>query len=149
MTTNTSQVEWFEDFGIGYQVVSPILTLTTEDVLGYVRFSNDVRPLFAPGHAPVQVPSMYLFSLGVGLLLHAQNRYIPAKFVAFAGFDLIRFESPARVGDRIRSSAVVTHIEARRRNGVVEYEQSVERHDGQTLVRSTQRILVERRDMDG
>jgi acyl dehydratase len=149
MTASSCTVEWFEDFDIGYRVVSPTRAITGDDVRGYVRFSNDVRPLLSSEGHRMYVPALYLFGLGVGLLLHAPNRYIPAKFVAFAGFDRIRFEARAWVGDSIRSTAVVTHVEPRGRNGVVEYEQVIERRDGQVLVRSEQRILVERRRSDG
>lgn len=139
---------WFEDFEIGLEFASPARTIRDEDVLAYVRFSNDVRPLLNQEPGPLRVPDMFLFSLSVGLLLHGPAGYIPAKFVAFLGFDTIGFHDAARSGDVIRSAARVIGITERGRNGVVAYEHEAVNCAGERLVSSTQRILVARRDAD-
>jgi hypothetical protein len=140
---------WFEDFSLHLEFVSPARAIRDEDILAYVRFSNDVRPVLNQQPGPLRVPDMYLFSLSVGLLLHGPAGYIPARFVAFFGFDTIRFHEAAWAGDVVHSSARVAGITDRGRNGVVTYEHEVVNGDGIRLVTSTQRILVERRDADG
>jgi acyl dehydratase len=141
---------WFEDFSVGMEFTSPSRALSDDDVRAYVRFSNDVRPLFAQATGePLRVPDMYLFSLSVGLLLHGTAGYIPDKFVAFFGFDSIAFQSAAYGGDVVHSLARVTETRERGRNGLITYEHQARRADGAALVSSTQRILVERRDSGG
>ena len=138
---------WFEDFHVGLEFTSPSRTVCDDDVRAYARFTNDVRPLLNPApNERLRVPNMYLFSLSVGLLLHGPAGYIPEKFVAFFGFDEISFDAPAYGGDTIYSVARVTSAVARGRNGVLSYVHQARRADGQLLVSSSQRILVERRD---
>jgi acyl dehydratase len=138
---------WFEDFSVGQEFTSATRRLWPDDVLAYVRFSNDVRPVLdQPDRERLRVPDMYLFSLSVGLLLHGTPGYIPERFVAFFGFDTIAFESAAHTGDVMRSVARVTATTERGRNGVVTYEHEARDGDGRRLVTSTHRILVERRD---
>ncbi len=121
-----------------------------DDVRAYVRFSNDVRTLLGPTpSSALRVPDMYLFSLSVGLLLHGPAGYIPDKFVAFYGFDEISFLSPAFGGDVVHSVARVTGTAERGRNGVVTYHHEARRDDGEPLVSSVQRILVERQQDGG
>jgi 3-hydroxybutyryl-CoA dehydratase len=138
---------WFEDFHVGLEFTSPARTVCDDDVRAYARFANDIRPLLNPsGDQRLRVPNMYLFSLSVGLLLHGPAGYIPEKFVAFFGFDEISFEAPAYGGDTIYSVARVTAVVERGRNGILSYAHRALRSDGQPLVSSSQRILVERRD---
>jgi acyl dehydratase len=139
---------WFEDFSVGMEFISPERTIGDDDVRAYVRFSNDVRPLLGNVRgAPLRVPDMYLFSLSIGLLLHGDAGYIPARFVAFFGFPSINFVAAAHAGDSVHSVARVTHTVERGRNGVVTYEHEARGADGAALVTSTQLILVERRGL--
>src|ERR1700759_3307155 len=97
---------WFEDFAVGDTVQSPARRLYESDVLGYVRFSNDVRSVLFATEAeagPLRVPELLVFSLGICLLLHATTTYVPREFVAFYGFDSLDFDAPAYVGDTISS----------------------------------------------
>jgi len=140
---------WFEDFSVGLEFTSPSRRLWDDDVLAYVRFTNDVRSVLdTPGHDRLRVPDMYLFSLSVGLLLHGTPGYIPDKFVAFFGFDTIEFRAAAHTGDVMCSVARVIATTERGRNGVVTYEHEARDDAGRQLVTSTHRILVARRNTD-
>ena len=137
---------WFDDYAVGDVIESPSRVVEADDVRAYVRFSNDVRPLLhqpSPDD-PLPIPAMYLFSLGVGLLLHADHAYIPEHFVAFFGFDEIRHECDAVAGVRIRSTATVTELTPRGRNGLVHYRHETADAAGNVLVSSRQAILVKR-----
>jgi acyl dehydratase len=148
--------EWFEDYSVGDTVTSPAMTVTADDVRGYSRFTNDVRPVFrrrredgvdgAEGAVPV--PQMYLFSLGVALLLHSAETYIPRHFVAFFGFDLIEFHHDVRSGTVISSTAIVSELVPRGRNGLIAYRHRTSSDDGRLLVSSSHRILVKQRGAD-
>lgn len=137
---------WFDDYAVGDVVTSPSRVIEADDVRAYVRFSNDVRPLLHQdtADARLQVPSMYLFCLGVGLLLHADEAYIPEHFVAFFGFDEIHYEQDAVTGVRVRSTATVTELTPRGRNGLVHYRHETVDAAGSVLVSSRQSILVKR-----
>lgn len=142
--------EWFEDYSAGMQFSSPSRVVTDDDVRAYVRFSNDVRSVLGqtePG--PLPIPRLYLFCLGVGLLLHAGGGYIPTGFVAFSGFDEITYGRTASGGDAVRSSAVVTELVPRNTTGMVVYRQQTTALDGEVLTSSVQRILVQKRPTDG
>lgn len=140
----SSPPQWFNDYAVGYTVTSPSRVIADDDIRAYVRFSNDVRPL-VNADPPYPVPQMYLFSLSVGMLLHAPGGgYIPKYFVAFFGFDTIDFHRGATAGDSIRSTATVTAVTPRGRNGLVTYHHEATRADGVALVSSVQRILVQR-----
>jgi hypothetical protein len=137
---------WFEDYTEGDRVLSPRRHIGVDDIKAYVRFSNDVQTLLHPADdGPLVVPPLYLFSLGVGLLLHGTGTYIPRQFVAFFGFDAIEFHDEARAGDTIRSSATVTELTDRGRNGLVHYLHETRDGNDRLLVSSRQRILVRRK----
>lgn len=144
------RAEWFDDYSLGDRVVSPAMTISADDVRSYARFTNDVRPIFAPtsSDGTLTIPQMYLFSLGIGLLLHGEGTYIPRRFVAFFGFELIEFHQDARTGVAISSTATVTQLTPRRRNGLITYEHRTSSADGQLLVSSRHRILVRQRGDD-
>lgn len=137
---------YFDDFAVGMTFRSPVRVLAEDDVRAYVRFSNDVRPIFGAGSATaLRVPQMYLFSLGVAMLLHGDPGYIPEHFVAFYGFDSIEFHSPAVTGTAIASVAIVTAVESRNATGIVHYRHETRMDNGLLLASSSQRILVLRR----
>ena len=141
--------EWFEDYSEGMRFSSPSRVVSDDDVRAYVRFSNDVRSVLgqsAPG--PLPIPRLYLFCLGVGLLLHAGGGYIPTGFVAFSGFDEITYVRTASGGDAIRSTAVVTELIPRNTTGMVVYRQQTTTPDDEVLTSSVQRILVRRMPAD-
>lgn len=149
VAVDTAVPEWFDDYSVGLTISSPCRVVTDDDVRAYVRFSNDVRPLLGqdePGR--LQVPRLYLFCLGVGLLLHAGAGYIPTRFVAFSGFDEIDFHRTARGGDVVHSSATVTNLITRTSTGLVVYRHETSLATGELLVSSVQRILVRRRSAD-
>ena len=88
---------------------------------------------------------MYLFSLGVSMLLHGDPGYIPDNFVAFYGFDSIEFHATATGETTIRSEAVVTALTPRTTTGLVGYRHQTMTAQGRLLVSSEQTILVRRR----
>ncbi|GCE41571.1 hypothetical protein Rhow_005230 [Rhodococcus wratislaviensis] len=140
---------YFDDFTLGMTFRSPSRVVCDDDVRAYTRFSNDVRPIFdRKADEPLPVPQMYLFSLGVALLLHGDAGYIPEHFVAFYGFDSITFHGTAIGGTMIRSSATVTDLVARKSTGLVAYRHETSTVTGQLLTSSEQRILVRRRTAD-
>jgi acyl dehydratase len=146
-----SRAEWFDDYAVGDVIVSPVIGVAREDVRSYSRFTNDVRPVFRSAAAmdTAPIPQLYLFSLGIAILLHGAGTYIPRHFVAFYGFDVIDFHADALIGATIKSEAVVAKLDARDRNGLITYEHVTMLEDGTPLVTSTHRILVERRPDDG
>jgi acyl dehydratase len=142
--------EWFDDYSVGDRVTSPTMTVTADDVRSYSRFTNDVRPVFRRigEDGVVPVPQMYLFSLGVALLLHSVETYIPRYFVAFFGFDLIEFHRDVQSGTVISSTATVSELVPRGRNGLITYRHRTSSDDGRLLVSSSHRILVRQRGAD-
>ena len=137
---------YFDDFEVGMTFCSPVRVVSDDDVRAYVRFTNDVRPIFDTGDATrLHIPQMYMFSLGVAMLLHGDPGYIPEHFVAFYGFDSIDFHGAALGGDAIVSVATVTAVESRNTTGIVHYRHETRTDDGRLLASSAQRILVRRR----
>jgi hypothetical protein len=144
----TRQRVWFDDYEVGDSMVSPSRRIYESDVLAYVRFSNDVRSVLRydnPPGAALRVPDIYAFSLGICLLLHARDTYIPREFVAFYGFDSIRYHAPVMVGELITSTAQVTHLTTRGDNGVISLRHETADAVGACLLSSTQRMLVRRK----
>ena len=136
---------WFDDYAIDDTIVSPTRRIYESDVLGYVRFTNDVRPVLrsvANEDASLEVPDLYAFSLGICLLLHAEDRYIPREFVAFYGFDSIGYHQRLVVGQSIRSTATVIELTPRGSNGVITLRHETRESTGALVVSSVQRILV-------
>jgi acyl dehydratase len=139
---------WFEDYELGEEITSPARRIYESDVLGYVRFTNDIRSVMHSNGPPTEtlsVPDPYLFALGICLLLHTEDTYIPREFVAFYGFDSIQFHAPTTVGQVISSVARVTGLEPRGDKGVVSLRHETKGADGVCLVSSDQRILVRSR----
>ena len=139
---------WFDDYAIGDTIVSPTRRIYESDVLGYVRFTNDVRSVLRPGadeDAVLEVPDLYAFSLGICLLLHAEGTYIPREFVAFYGFDSIDYHSRVFVGQSITSTAAVTELTPRGGNCVITMRhETLESTSGVRVLSSVQRMLVRR-----
>jgi len=139
---------WFEDYQLGEEIASPARRIYESDVLGYVRFTNDIRSVMSSDVSSAEelsVPDAYLFALGICLLLHAEDTYIPREFVAFYGFDSIQFHAPATVGEVISSAARVTGLEPRGDKGIISLRHETTGADGICLVSSDQRILVRSR----
>jgi acyl dehydratase len=139
---------WFEDYELGEAITSPSRRIYESDVLAYVRFTNDVRSVMTSEGPPAEtlsVPDAYLFALGICLLLHAEDTYIPREFLAFYGFDSIQFLASAKVGHVIRSVARISALEPRGDKGVISLRHETTSGDGVCLVSSEQRILVRSR----
>lgn len=144
--TSLVQRETFEEFTIGYRVQSPYRLITESDVLALGRFTNDTRG-FVKNRAddldkPLELPPLHTFSLGLCLLLQAEETYIPKAFVAFLGFKSIDFLGPALTGMVITSVAVVTELRPRNTTGEVVFEHETFAPEGRVLVRSEHSILV-------
>lgn len=136
---------WFEDFAVGDVVVSPTRRLYESDVLAYVRFTNDVRPVLSTEGeppTPLRVPDLLVFSLSICLLLHATTTYVPREFVAFYGFDTIDLLAPVFVGDCLSSRVEVVDVAHRGDDGIVSWKHEALTGPGICAVRSEHRILV-------
>jgi hypothetical protein len=144
---------WFDDYEMHDTVVSPHRAIYESDVLDYVRFTNDVRAVMPGDDASLgpqlQVPDLLLFSLGICMLLHAEQTYVPQEFVAFYGFDVIDFHRQALVGEIVVSKAVVTQLERRAANGIVTFTHETFNAEGDVFVSSVQRLLVRCRAESG
>lgn len=142
-----SERVWFDDYAIGDTVSSPTRRIYESDVLSYVRFSNDVRPVLRPlaeDDAALEVPELYAFSLGLCLLLHGPDTYVPREFVAFYGFDSIEYHHPLFVGQSINSTAAVTGLTVRGESGVITLRHETFESSGVRVLSSVQRMLVRR-----
>jgi acyl dehydratase len=95
---------------------------------------------------PLRVPELYVFSLGICMLLHAEKTYVPSEFVAFYGFDYIEHGATVEVGEILTSFAEVTEMRVYKDNGIITFaHRTVDRRE-RTVVSSVQRMMVRRRD---
>jgi acyl dehydratase len=92
------------------------------------------------------VPEMLSFSVGLCLLLGAgRNVWIPGTFVAFYGYDEIRFERRLLVGDTISSQVTVDDLVPKGERGLVVYTHETFDQHKRLVCSSRHRVLLARR----
>ena len=141
----TGERFYFEDYRLGETFESNARTITEAEVVQYSMFSGDWdRVTTDDGHWAV--PEMLSFSVGLCLLLGiGRNVWIPGTFVAFYGYDEIRFDRQLLVGDTIASRVTVDDLVPKGERGIVVYSHETHDQHKRLVCSSRHRVLLARR----
>lgn len=135
----------YEDYEIGELFESPRRTLTQADVVMYSMFSGDWdRRTTADG--TWVVPEMFVFSLGLCLLLSAgRYAWMAKSFIAFYGFDEIVIHEDLPIGSTISSRVrVVDLVERDEERGIIVWVHETTDQDDRLICSSRHRVLLGR-----
>jgi acyl dehydratase len=140
---------YLEDYRVGEVFTSPRRSMTETDVVWYSMFSGDWDRREDSDGTWI-VPEMYVFSIGLCLLLSAgRYAWMPKSFIAFYGFDEIELAGGVRVGDTISSTVTVTDlVEKDGGRGLVVYRHETVDQNGRVVCASDHRALLLRRPAD-
>jgi 3-hydroxybutyryl-CoA dehydratase len=135
----------YEDYEVGEVFQSPCRTLTEADVVMYSMFSGDWDRRTTTDGIWV-VPEMFVFSLGLCLLLSAgRYAWMAKSFIAFYGFDEITIHEDLPVGSTISSRVqVIELVERDDERGIIVWAHETTDQDGRVICSSLHRVLLGR-----
>jgi acyl dehydratase len=146
---------FFEEFEMGYTIVSPARTISEHDVCAFAGLSGDYNPL----HTDAEFARHTLFGariahgmlgLSVATGLASRLGFIDGTAIAFLGLDW-KFRKPILMGDTIHVVVAVTSKKAMPSmgGGIVTFDVRVVNHKDEVVQRGTWNILVRNRDVPG
>jgi 3-hydroxybutyryl-CoA dehydratase len=155
MTTDTLPRDvrghYFEEFEVGYNVVSPARTITEADICAFAGLSGDFNPLHTDAEFARATPfgeriAHGMLGLSAATGLAARLGFIDGTALAFLGVDW-KFRKPILVGDTIHVVVAVTDKKAMPRmgGGIVVFDVRVVNQADDVVQRGTWNILVRSR----
>lgn len=150
MSTDDTDIRghFFEEFEVGYHVVSPSRTITEADVCAFAGLSGDYNPLhtneeFARSTSFGGRIAHGMLGLSVATGLAARLGFIDGTALAFLGLDW-KFRKPILLGDTIHVVIAVTdkRANARMGGGIVTFDVRMVNHRDELVQRGTWDILV-------
>ncbi len=144
---------WFEEFVVGREVASLGRTVTEADVVAFAGLTGDYHPLhtdatYAAGTEFGERIAHGLLGLGIAFGLLARGGLFEPTVVAMLGVREWRFSAPVRLGDTVRTQAVVrdTWPSASRPDcGIVTLGLELVRDDDVVAQQGELSLLVQRR----
>lgn len=145
--------KYFEDYRLEEKFVSPGRTITETDIVLFAAFTGDWHPL----HTNVEYAAKTQFkeriahgALGFSIGLSLPLRLgpfvmVPESFIAFYGIENLRFMSPIKIGDTIRTELTVKKLTEKGPNGVLEYEGLVKNQRNETVMSMYLKFLAGRK----
>jgi acyl dehydratase len=142
---------YFEEFEVGYNVVSPSRTMTESDVCAFAGLSGDYNPLHTDAEFARSTPfgariAHGMLGLSAATGLAARLGFIDGTALAFLGLDW-KFKKPILLGDTIH---VVVSVIDKRANprlggGIVHFDVRVVNQRDEVVQRGVWEILVRSR----
>jgi acyl dehydratase len=139
---------FFEEFEVGYNVVSPSRTITESDVCAFAGLSGDFNPLHTDAEFARHTPfgeriAHGMLGLSAATGLAARLGFIDGTALAFLGLDW-KFRRPILLGDTIHVVVAVTEKRANPRmgGGIVHFDVRVVNQRDEVVQRGIWEILV-------
>jgi len=141
---------YFEEFEIGYTIVSPARTITEHDVCAFAGLSGDFNPLHTDAEYARDTPfgeriAHGVLGLAIATGLASRLGFIDGTTLAFLGVDW-KFRKPILLGDTVHVVIAATdkRAQAAMGGGIVTFdvrvvnqrEEVVQKGDWKILVRS-------------
>jgi 3-hydroxybutyryl-CoA dehydratase len=142
---------YFEDFQIGSVFETRGRTITEADIVNFAGLSGDFIELHTNEEYARQTPfgrriahGALVFSISTGLT--TQMNLVNDTVLAFYGIDKLRFTNPVFAGDTVRVTKRVTELRAKDEGrGVVTFETSVIKQNGEPVIVYVDKLLVKRK----
>ena len=146
--------DYLEDFDIGYQRVTPARTITETDIVQFAMLSGDWYPLHTDDVFAKASPfgeriahGLLILSVG-GNLWNRLEPYAmtPKSFVAFYGFEKLRFANPVRINDTIRLEFEISEVEIKdEKRGILHIKNEIKNQNDDVCCAYDARYLCGRR----
>lgn len=141
----------FEDFEIGFEVISRGRTITEADIVNFAGISGDFIELHTNAAMAAQSPfgqrnahGALIFSISTGLM--TQMDLISGTVLAFYGVDRLRFTKPVFIGDTVHVHKKVAAKQAKGLDrGLVTFETAVVNQHGDAVLLYTDKLLIKAR----
>jgi acyl dehydratase len=142
---------YFEDFAVGYEVVSAGRTITESDVVAFAGLSGDYNQLHTDAEYAKGTPfgariAHGLLGLAVASGLASRLGFIEGTAEAFMGLDW-KFHAPILIGDTIAVQCKVARTKAMPSmgGGIVVFDMALVNHKGETTQKGQWTVLVKGR----
>jgi len=143
---------YFEDFQVGYRVVSPGRTITESDVVMFAGLSGDYNQLHTDAEFAASTQfgrriAHGLLGLSVASGLASRLGFIEGTAEAFMSLEW-KFRRPIYIGDTIHVEVEVANTRAMPRagGGIVDFNVDVVNQNGETVQKGQWRVLVKGRE---
>jgi 3-hydroxybutyryl-CoA dehydratase len=143
---------YFEDYVVDAVAISRGRTIAEADIVNFAGLSGDFFELHMNEEFARRGPfgrriahGALIFSISTGMMIQLIDGD-PSAIVAFYGVDRLRFVAPVFIGDTIHVSQRV--VETQQKNaerGVVAFEITVHKQDGQPVVVYIARLMFKTR----
>ncbi|RIL06513.1 dehydratase [bacterium] len=144
----TARGHYFEEFEIGYTIVSPARTITEHDVCAFAGLSGDYNPLHTDAEFARDTPfgeriAHGMLGLSAATGLTSRLGFIDGTAMAFLGIDW-KFRRPILMGDTIHVVVNVTDKHAQRMmgGGIVTFDVRVVNQRDEIVQNGHWKILV-------
>lgn len=138
----------FEEFELGYTIVSPARTITEHDVCAFAGLSGDYNPLHTDAVFARETPfgeriAHGMLGLSVATGLTSRLGFIDGTAIAFLGLDW-KFRKPILLGDTIHVVVNVTDKHAQRAmgGGIVTFDVRLVNQRDEVVQKGHWKILV-------
>ncbi|HID86204.1 MAG TPA: dehydratase [Anaerolineae bacterium] len=139
---------YFEDFEVGFEVVSPGRTITEADVVAFAGLSGDYNQLhtdveFAKGTPFGKRIAHGLLGLAVASGLASRLGFVEGTAEAFLGLEW-KFKKPIFIGDTVAIQAKVARTKAMPRmgGGIVIFDMALVNQRGEVVQKGQWTVLV-------
>lgn len=139
---------YFEEFEIGYTIVSPARTITEHDVCAFAGLSGDYNPLHTDAEFARETPfgeriAHGMLGLSAATGLAARLGFIDGTALAFLSLDW-KFRRPILLGDTIHVVIAVTHKKAMAQmgGGIVTFDVRMVNQRDEVVQKGSWNILV-------
>jgi len=145
---------YFEEFEVGYTIVSPARTITEHDVCAFAGLSGDYNPLHTDAEYARDTPfgeriAHGVLGLAVATGLASRLGFLDGTTLAFLGLDW-KFRKPILLDDTIHVVVAVTDKRAQPMmgGGIVTFDVRVVNHRDEVVQKGDWRILIRSRESE-
>lgn len=145
---------YIEDYTVGEKLITPGRTITEADVVMFAALTGDWNPI----HTDVEIAKKSPFGeriahgpltlcVGMSLLLRL-GPYVgmPKSFIAFYGYDSVRFTYPVKIGDTIHTECEIEALEMKDdKRGIIVAKNTIKNQRGETVVVCITRAMAGRK----
>jgi len=147
-TGYTPRGMYFEEFEVGYEIVSAARTITETDIVNFAALTGDwtqihVNAEYAKGTIFGQRVAHGLMGLSIAAGLGAQLGFIEETVLAFRGLEW-KFSAPIFIGDTIHLKAKVREKKELKKlgGGSVTFEMRLFNQEGKTVQKGKWEVLM-------
>jgi len=142
---------YFEEFEVGFEVVSPGRTITETDVVNFAGLSGDYNQLHTDAEFAAQTPfggriAHGILGLAIATGLAARLGFIEGTAEAFRSLTW-KFSAPIMIGDTVTLHAKVVETKAMRRlgGGMITFDVSLLNQREEAVQKGQWKVLIKSR----